>query len=241
MQFSKERPATGHVFRVERKKGAVWFAKYRLPNGRQVKKKIGPAHTGRGRPPAGTYTERTANEWLRDVLRQAEAKTLPGAACPDVTFADAAREWLRYGTEERACKPSTVRSYRSSVEGRLIPAFGDWRLEEITARDLERWRATLTTSPRTKNKLLTELYGIFKRAQKVYGAQPRRRGREAARAAPRRTPGAHARGGARAVPRGSQRAGRRDLPDRGVYRPAPRRADRPCAGATSTSPRRASA
>lgn len=169
MQFTKERPATGHVFQIKRKKGAVWVAKYRLPDGRQVKKTIGPAHSGRGRPPAGTYSRRTAEDWLRDVLQQAEAKTLPGTACPTVTFEQAAREWLRFVAEERACKPSTVRSYRSSVEGQLIPAFGQWRLEDITARDLERWRATLTTSPRTKNKLLTELYGIFKRAQKVYG------------------------------------------------------------------------
>jgi integrase len=169
MQFKKERPASGHVFRVKRKRGDVWFAKYRLPDGRQVKKRIGPAHTGRGRPPAGTYTERTANEWLRDVMQRAEARTLPGTACPGVTFADGAREWLRFAAEERGCKPSTVRAYRSTVEGQLIPAFGDWRLEDITARDLERWRATLTTCPRTKNKLLTELHGIFKRAQKVYG------------------------------------------------------------------------
>jgi integrase len=169
MQFTKERPATGHVFQIKRKKGPVWVAKYRLPDGRQVKKTIGLAHTGRGRPPAGTYSRRTAEDWLRDVLQQAEAKTLPGTACPGVTFEQAAREWLRFVAEERACKPSTVRSYRSSVEARLIPAFGEWRLEDITARDLERWRATLLTSPRTKNKLLTELYGIFKRAQKVYG------------------------------------------------------------------------
>jgi len=29
------RPPSGHVFRVVRRGGPVWYAKYRLPNGRQ--------------------------------------------------------------------------------------------------------------------------------------------------------------------------------------------------------------
>jgi hypothetical protein len=44
---------TGHVFRLEKARGPSWWAKYRLANGTQVKKKIGPAWTGRGRPPSG--------------------------------------------------------------------------------------------------------------------------------------------------------------------------------------------
>lgn len=52
------------VFAREGARGTVWYAKYRLPDGRQVKKKIGPAFTGRGRPPAGMYTKRLAEQWL---------------------------------------------------------------------------------------------------------------------------------------------------------------------------------
>jgi hypothetical protein len=44
---------TGHVFRAERVRGSVWYAKYRLPDGRQVQKKLGPAWTERGRPANG--------------------------------------------------------------------------------------------------------------------------------------------------------------------------------------------
>ena len=58
-------PPTGHVFRVERASGPVWYAKHRLPDGRQVQKKIGPAWGERGRPPVGWYTKRTAEAWLR--------------------------------------------------------------------------------------------------------------------------------------------------------------------------------
>jgi hypothetical protein len=51
---------------------------YRLPDGRQVQKKIGPAWTGRARPRDGFFTRRTAEDWLRDVLDQARRGTLPG-------------------------------------------------------------------------------------------------------------------------------------------------------------------
>jgi integrase len=162
-------PASGHVFCRDGKRGAVWYAKYRLPDGRQVKRRIGPAHTGRGRAPAGTFSRRGAEAWLNDVLDAAEAGTLPGSRRGMPTFAEAAREWLRYVAEDRDVKPSTLRAYRSSVEGHFVPAFGERRIDEITTADLERWRATLGVSARTKNKLLTELFGIFKRARKAYG------------------------------------------------------------------------
>src|SRR5664279_261439 len=71
-------PPSGHVFRVERRRGPVWYAKYRLPDGRQIQKKIGPAWTGRGRPAAGHVTKRLAEDWLRELLEEARRGTLPG-------------------------------------------------------------------------------------------------------------------------------------------------------------------
>ena len=51
-------PISGHVFRYEGKRRPVWRAKYRLPDGRQVQRTIGPAWTARGRPPVGYWTKR---------------------------------------------------------------------------------------------------------------------------------------------------------------------------------------
>jgi len=149
----------------------VWYAKYRLPDGRQVQKKIGPAWTDRGRPPAGYFTKRTAEAWLRDVVDQARRGTLPGLVRTGATFADAAAEYLSYAEHDRGCKPSTLRDYRSTITAHLLPAFGVMRVEDVSAATIERWRAELppTLSPRTKNKLLIQLHGIFRRAQRVYG------------------------------------------------------------------------
>ena len=83
------RAPTGHVFRVERRRGPVWYVKYRLPDGRQVQKKLGPAWTGRGRPASGYVTKRLAEDWLRETLEDARRGTLAGAVRTGATFADA--------------------------------------------------------------------------------------------------------------------------------------------------------
>src|SRR5205085_5725495 len=161
--------ASGHVFRVERKRGPVWYAKYRLGDGRQIQRKIGPAWTERGRPPAGWFTKRGAEEWLRSVLDQARRGTLPGMVRTGATFADAAAEYLRYIEHDRGRKPSTVRGYRSAIEAHLLPAFGAKPVESVTTSDIERWIATVAGSARTRNKLVVLLHGIFARARKAYG------------------------------------------------------------------------
>ncbi len=61
MSPAAQRPISGHVFRIEGARRPVWRAKYRLPDGRQVQRTIGPAWTERGRPAGGYFTKRTAN------------------------------------------------------------------------------------------------------------------------------------------------------------------------------------
>jgi integrase len=168
--MSQLRAPSGHVFRVERQRGPVWYAKYRLPDGGQVQKKIGPAWTERGRPAEGYFTKRTAEAWLRDRL-DAERRGL--VTRTRATFADAAEEWLRYVEQDRDCKPSTLVDYRSVVRG-LLPEFGELRLDQITPERIEAWRASLGAdrerplSNRTRNKSLTILGGILERARKVH-------------------------------------------------------------------------
>jgi integrase len=164
------RPPSGHVFRVDRLRGPIWYAKYRLPDGRQVQRKIGPAWTERGRPASDYFTKRLAEDWLRSVLDEIRRGVLPGMVQTGATFADAAAEFLRYAEHDRGCKPSTLRDYRSNLNAHLLPAFGSARLEEITPAAIDQWRASLTElSNRTKNKLLVVMHGVFRRAQHVWG------------------------------------------------------------------------
>ena len=159
---------TGHVYRREGARGPVWYAKYRLPDGRQAQKKIGPAWTQRGRPPAGYLTKRTAEAWLQDLLDQARRGTLPGQVRTGVTFADAASEWLRFVEHDRKRKPSTLEGYRSVVRTHLLPAFGDEPLEAITTRMIEAWSQQLEGSTSKRRLALVLLHGIFRRAMRVW-------------------------------------------------------------------------
>jgi integrase len=163
------RVPTGHVFRVERTRGLAWYMKYRLPDGRQVQKKLGPAWTERGRPPAGYFTKRLAEDALRLVLDEARRGTLPGMVRTGATFADAAAEYLRYVEHDRGRKPSTLRGYRSAIEAHLLPAFGELPVENVATTAIEQWLAGFSGSVRSRNKLLIQLHGILGRARRVYG------------------------------------------------------------------------
>jgi integrase len=195
------RSISGHVRVREGKRGATWYAKYRgpvrFPDGRlaikQIEAKIGPAWTGTGRTPAGTYTRRTAQAWLDARLTDLRRGIGIAVVGDSATFADAAAEWYRHGCHERAWKPSTRRDYRSvlgahfgvdldpetgAVVEKRAP-FGDTRLEDITTETIERWRASAMTAfldengvqrvklrRRTAIKAVAMLHGIFARARK---------------------------------------------------------------------------
>jgi integrase len=166
-------PISGHVYRHEGTRGPVWRAKYRLGDGRQVHKKIGPAWKGRGRPPAGFFTKRLAEEWLDAVLVQARAGTLPGAVRTGATFADACDEYLRFLEHDRQRKPTTLRDAASIIRNHLLPVFGDWRLEDVSAEAVEKWARELgrggrPLSNRSKHKVIVIFHGLMERARRVW-------------------------------------------------------------------------
>ena len=157
---------SGHVYRFEGRRGPVWRALYRLPDGRRVHKTIGPAWTQRGRPTAGTFTKRTAEAWLRDVLDEARRGTLPGMTKTGVSFAAACADYLAHKESDRRLKPTTLRDYGSIVKAHLVPAFGDLAVEDLTTDMVEDWKLTLDMSNTTKIKVLTVLFGVMERARK---------------------------------------------------------------------------
>ena len=166
------RRVTGHVSLKQRKRGPVYYLKYRLSDGRQVQRMLGPAWTERSRPPAGYYTRRTAAEALQAVLADARRGTLPGSQpLSGRTFGDACAEWLRYVEHDKQRAPSTLADYRGVVNGVLLPEFGDdTPLEEITTDRIEQFREQLLDerrlTRRSIQKVLVLLYGILKRASR---------------------------------------------------------------------------
>ncbi len=163
---------SGHVKRVRRDRGDVYYLKYRLADGRQVQRKLGPVWAGRGRPPAGYYTDRTADDALQAILADARRGTIAEINRPTGrTFGDACAEWLRYGEHDKQLSPSTLRDYRNVVNGYLLPALGaETSLERITTEVIDAYRERLLAdgrlSRRSVQKVLVLLHGVLKRAKR---------------------------------------------------------------------------
>jgi integrase len=113
-----------------------------------------------------------AEEWLDAVLVQARAGTLPGAVRTGATFADACAEYVRFLEHDRQRKPSTLRDARSILRNHLLPAFGDWRVEDVSPEAVERWARELGAgrplSNRTKQKIIVVFHGLMERARRVW-------------------------------------------------------------------------
>ncbi len=166
-------PVSGHVFRVERKRGPQWYAKWRDADG-QHQKRLGPAWTKRGRPAESYYTKTTAQAALDAILADARRRRLENRPSPSgVAFSEAAAEFLRWIEHDRQRKRSTLDDYRSAVNAHLLPTFGHLRIEEVTTGVIDAWRARIVGERRlankTVNKVLAVLHGIFERARKLYG------------------------------------------------------------------------
>jgi integrase len=173
MQPQRNRRVSGHVRRVKRKRGDQWYVKYRLPDGRQVQKRLGPAWDGPGRPPDGHYTRRTAEEALQAILTDARRGTLAGMVMTGATFRDAAAEYLRYVEQVRKIDRATAKDYRGVIDGYLLDEFGEEALEAITPDMIDRYKERLITEGTLSNRVivrhLTVLHGVFKRAARVWG------------------------------------------------------------------------
>jgi hypothetical protein len=115
----REAPISGHVFRRKRKSGDRWMAKWRDGEG-QHQAVLGKAWTKRGRPAEGYLTKQGAQRELDAILADARRHRITSQPrlASTVTFAEAAREWLRYVELDRKRRPSTIADYRWIVERR---------------------------------------------------------------------------------------------------------------------------
>ena len=136
-------------------------------------RRLGPKANGKGRPEAGSYTPKLAEQALREILTDATRGVLRGAERPSgATLRDACESYLHFVEFDRRRRASTVADYRKSVRHHLYREFGETLpLERLTSERIDRWRRRLvaegTLTPRTINKNLGLLSAILKRAVKA--------------------------------------------------------------------------
>jgi integrase len=158
---------TGTVITVKRKDGPVYYLKARDRTGKQLKRKLGPAHTGRGRCPEGHWTPKRAEDALRDFLT--DLGRISDGPPSEIRLATAVRAFLHYVEHERERAPSTVRDYRNTLNGRVVAFYGaEKRLDAIDRDAVDEFRRHLLTvvSRRTAQKTLVILHGLLKYAKR---------------------------------------------------------------------------
>jgi integrase len=109
---------------------------------------------------ASATTKTGAKDKLREILRDHE-DGLP-AANDAYTVADALHSWLAYGLSGR--EKSTIETYRYQIEGHIIPHLGRRKLRELSAEEVDKWLAELSTKLSTRS--LRMVHSILNRAVK---------------------------------------------------------------------------
>jgi integrase len=168
-----ERRVSGNLIVVDRRDGPVYFAKWRLVDGTQVKRRLGLAwlernadgwRRRRGRPRDGWLSEKEAIVAMDRVIAE-HAATVGRAHHPDRTFRDLAEHWFAHGERQRGLKPSTLADYRQALDAYLLPTLGELPAGQLTAERLEAWHAQFPRS-RTAEKVLMICRAILAHALK---------------------------------------------------------------------------
>ena len=147
---------------------AVWYAKYRLPDGRQVQKKIGPAWTERGRPPAGYFTKRLAEAGCGTCSTRRGAGRCRAWCGPAPRSPTPRPSGCATSSTTAAASRRPSRATESIVRAQLLPAFGAMPLESITTAMIERWLGSRRLASALRGvKASCLLHGILQRARKV--------------------------------------------------------------------------
>jgi integrase len=137
------------------RKNPVWVMRYVLPSGKDSRKVLGPAWTKRGRPPAGYLTEGEA-------IAKAQAfgaSYSTQAPSPRHTFRVALDRFVRYCSEEKGLRGSTLHEYERIGERladrpwRADSTWADRILDTFSEDDLLAVRRELTEAGRSADTL----------------------------------------------------------------------------------------
>jgi len=137
-------------------------AKWRDSTGRQNYRRVGRAwverdgaggwRKRRGRAPEGYVDRRAAERAMDEFIDETERALIEVQPYRDATFADAVAEWREWAEHTRRLKPASLRNYDAMLAqpgprprngghrvARIMRAFGDRRIAEITTADIERF------------------------------------------------------------------------------------------------------
>jgi integrase len=138
---------------VIRRRGKNWYV-FVTYQGRRVARSVGPSKKFAGE--IAEQIEEKIKEEIRARLILGDLSTFGEAKSPIPSFRDYAQTWLRQYAELE-CKPSTVAGYRSILETRLLPVFGDELVDRMTRPQVKGFLSDLATTGLSRNTLRNTL------------------------------------------------------------------------------------
>ncbi len=160
----------GFILRVLPTGKKVFFARYRAPDGKDHRQRIGLMGPGLG-------AEEARREAMA-ILARREAPASADEPTPAARTAVAARVLgpksptlaefaCRFEHEhiDMYLKPETASHYRSSLRRFIVPALGDRRLDDITPADVQRLHNSLKSIPCSANLARCVLSCLFTKAE----------------------------------------------------------------------------
>jgi integrase len=135
--------------------------------GRQVKRRIGPAWVSPGRVRRGFYDRQRAHVAADRIVREHVAQAARPKV-PEATLSEIGVSYLAWLEQVRGAKPATLKDHHSVIR-RIERELRDQQATSILVEDVEGFLAGIQASPRTVNKYRAVLSAIYSHGIKRHG------------------------------------------------------------------------
>jgi integrase len=135
------------------KRGKVWYL-VAMVNGKRIKKALAQSITD---------ARRLRDEYLNEIRLNGDIPR-PQPEADNLLFGDVVWDWAK--KKVKRVKSSSWRDYRSSMNGHILPRFGNVPIRDITCYDVEEFVDSLTCGNKRKNNILVPMRDVFKHAAK---------------------------------------------------------------------------
>ena len=154
----------GFILRVLPSGKKVFFARYRGSDGKDRRERIGLMGPG--------LDAQAARRMALGILARREApasahEPAPARGAPRPSSPTLAEFACRFEQEHIAMylKPATAGHYRSVLRRYILPALGEWRLDDITSAEVQRLHNSLKATPCAANLTRCVLSSLFSKAE----------------------------------------------------------------------------
>ena len=169
----------GEVERRSSSSGVSYRARYAMPDGTRYSRSFGTKMDSE----AWLAAERSLidrGEWSPPAARRMAAERRERDAVRNTVGA-----YVEHYLVERDLRPTTVRSYQTLLDSRILPYFGEMPLRDVTLSEVKRWRASLDPETVSSNaaayRLLRSVLQAAEEEELIDRAPPKIRGAGTAR------------------------------------------------------------